>query len=203
MSSIAEVKSLIGRSEVRTELVRKTIHMLVALVPTMASINVNLTVILLAAGTLFYTWAETQRVHGRKIAIVSGLTVAASRSNDRDGIVFGPVTLGIGAMLALLLYPQPAAAMAIYALAFGDGLSGLFGKLFGTIEIPHTGGKTVVGSITCFLSVFLVGLGILHGFQAALLVALGATLLEMMPTRDMDNIILPVGVGLITFLLMF
>ena len=177
-------------------------HMLVALVPLMASLNINLTVFLLAGGTFFYTWAETQRVHGRKIAVVSVLTAAASRSRDRDGIVFGPITLGIGAMLALLLYPQPAAAMAVYALAFGDGLSGLFGKLFGTIEIPHTGGKTVAGSLTCFISVLLVALGIVHSLQAAMIIAAVAAFLEMMPTRDMDNIILPVGVGLLTWYLM-
>jgi phytol kinase len=202
MSSIAVERNVIGKSEIRTEIIRKSIHMLVALVPLLAALNLELTVFILAGGILFYTWAETQRVQGRRVAVVSFLTTAASRRRDGDGIVFGPVTLGIGAMLALLLYPQPAAAMAIYALAFGDGLSGLFGKLYGILEIPFTGGKTIAGSLACFVSVLLIAMGILPAFPAAMAVAAAATLLEMLPSQDMDNIILPVGVGLITWYLM-
>jgi len=202
MSSIVERTSTIGKSEIRTEIIRKTIHMLVAFVPLLASLNVDLTIFLLAGGTLFYTWAEVQRVQGKPVAVISLLTTAASRTRDKGGVVFGPITLGIGSMLALLLYPQPAAAMAIYALAFGDGLSGLLGKLFGNTEIPHTGGKTLTGSFACYASVLLVALGILPNLQSALTVAAAATLLEMLPTGDMDNIILPVGTGLITWYLM-
>jgi len=33
-------------------------------------------------------------------------------------------------------------------------------------------------------------------------IAAAATLLEMLPTRDMDNIILPVGVGMLSWYLM-
>jgi len=202
MSSFAQVKNLLEDSEINTEIVRKSIHMLIALVPPLAAINVNLTVALLAGGVLFYTWTETLRLHGHNVAVISFITVTAARTRDRDRIVLGPITLGIGAMLALLLYPEPAAAMGIYALAFGDGLASLLGKLFGRVVLPYTGGKTIVGSSTCFLSVMLVGMGILPTFGGALLVGLTATLLEMVPTRDMDNIILPTGVGLVTWLLM-
>ena len=104
--------------------------------------------------------------------------------------------------MALLLYPQPAAAMGIFALAFGDGLASLVGKLYGRVVLPYTGGKTIVGSTTCFVSVMLVALGILPTYTGAVIVGLSATILEMFPTRDMDNIILPTGVGLITWLLM-
>jgi hypothetical protein len=56
-------------------------------------------------------------------------------------------------MLSLLLYPEPAAAIAIYALAFGDGISSVVGKLIGKIRIPFSGGKTLAGSTACFLAV--------------------------------------------------
>lgn len=202
MSSIAEIKYFVEKSEITTELIRKTIHMLIALVPPLAALNLQMTVMMLAGGVLFYTWAEVQRLHGKRVAVVSMLTTSASRVRDRDKLVLGPVTLGVGAMLALLLYPQPAAAMAIYALAFGDGLASLVGKVFGKIELPYTGGKTIAGSLTCFISVLMVAAGILPSYGAAMTVAFSATVLEMFPTRDMDNIILPTGVGLITMLLM-
>ena len=60
------------------------------------------------------------------MAVVSGLTVAAARPGDA-GFVLGPATLGLGAMLALLLYPLPASAIAIYALAFGDAAASVVG----------------------------------------------------------------------------
>jgi dolichol kinase len=202
MSSFEQVKNLIEDSEITTEVVRKSIHMLIALVPPLAALNVHLTMALLAGGVLFYTWTESLRLHGQKVAVISFLTITAARARDRDGVVLGPVTLGVGAMLALLLYPEPAAAMGIYALAFGDGLASLMGKLFGKVVLPYTGGKTIIGSSTCFLSVMLVALGILPTFGAAVIVGLSATLLEMFPTRDMDNIILPTGVGLVTWLFM-
>jgi len=50
--------------------------------------------------------------------------------------------------------------------------------------------------------VLALALGIVHEPREAVLIALAATGLELFPTKDMDNIILPVGVGLLTMLLM-
>ena len=111
--------------------------------------------------------------------------------------------MGIGALSALLLYPNPAATIAIYALAFGDGLSSLAGKLFGGMRIPFTGGKTTSGSLTCFLSVFVAGLFLTDQIIAVFIVALSATVLEAIPSKDLDNIIIPIGTGLIATIVSF
>jgi dolichol kinase len=179
----------------RGELIRKALHLLIALVPLLASFNLPATVALLAGGTLFYVFAEKLRIAGRPVFIVSDLTVIASREHDRGHFVIGPVTLGVGAMLALLLYPSTAAAIAVYALAFGDGLASLAGKLFSTPRIPGTHGKTIAGSLACFVAVLLSCLRLTGSPLTALLLALAATALEMIPVRDFDNLILPVGTG--------
>jgi dolichol kinase len=101
----------------------------------------------------------------------------------------------VGALLALLLYPSTAAALAIYALAFGDGLASLAGKLLRTPRIPLTCGKTVAGSSACFVVVLLSSLRLTGSPVKALILAAVATALEMIPLRDFDNLILPVGVG--------
>lgn len=202
MSSIAKTANILRQQELTTELIRKSIHMLIALVPPLASLNLEVTLLMLGSGVIFYAWAEIQRLAGRSVGLVSSITVSASRRRDIDGIVFGPITLAIGAMLALMLYPEPAASLAIYALAFGDGLSSLVGKAFGRVQIPFTGGKTIAGSLTCFFVVFLLAAGTVPTLFAAAFVAVLATVLEMMPSQDLDNIILPVGVGLLTYLLM-
>ena len=202
MSSIAKTANLLRQQELSTELIRKSIHMMIALVPPLASLNLEVTLLMLGSGVLFYAWAETQRLEGRNIGFISFVTVSASRSRDMNGMVFGPITLAMGAMIALMLYPEPAASLAIYALAFGDGLSSLVGKAFGRVRIPWSGGKTVVGSLTCFFVVFLLAIGTVPTLLAAASVAVVATALEMLPSGDLDNIILPVGVGLFTYLLM-
>jgi len=176
--------------------------MLIALVPPLAALNLEVTLLMLGSGVLFYTWAELERLEGRQMGLVSFITMSASRSRDMNSVVFGPITLAMGAMLALMLYPEPAASLAIYALAFGDGLSSLIGKSIGRIRIPLSGGKTIAGSLTCFLVVFLLALGTLPTLSTALTVAFAATLLEMIPSRDLDNIILPVGVGLLSYMFM-
>jgi phytol kinase len=181
--------------EVMTEIVRKSLHFLIACVPALASLNLSLTMVILASGTLLYAYAETLRLQGRQVAFISTITMRAARIRDHGQFVLGPITLGLGAMLALLLYPEPASFIAIYALAFGDGFASLVGKIFGRILIPFTGGKTVEGSLACFLVVFIASYRLFGNPTGSLAIAATATLLEALPIKDYDNIILPVGVG--------
>jgi len=179
------------------EIIRKALHLLIAFVPILASIDLQATMILLGGGTLFYVFAERLRIEGRTVFIVSNLTIIASRQRDRGRFVLGPVTLGIGAMLALLLYPSTAAAIAIYALAFGDGFASLAGNLFRSPAIPFTRNKSLAGSLACFLAVLLATWRLTGRFSIAVVIAAAATALELIPIRDFDNLILPVGTGFV------
>jgi dolichol kinase len=148
-----------------------------------------------------YTYAEAQRRRGFSVPVVSRLTEMAARQRDRNHFVLGPVTLGIGAMLAMLLYPDPAASIAVYALAFGDGLASFAGKLFGRIRIPGTGGKTLEGSLSCAAAV-AVSSYLVYPVPAVVVTStVAATVLEALPSGDADNLILPVGVGMAVTLL--
>jgi phytol kinase len=189
-------------SALRHEILRKCIHLLVAFVPSLAAFNPMVAMGLLAAGTLLYVFAEQARQRGLSVFVISEITVLASRDRDRGHFVLSPVTLGVGAMLALILYPLPASSVAIYALAFGDGFASLAGKVFGTTRIPLSGGKTIQGSLTCFIAVFVVTVGITGSVGRSAAVAGAATLLEALPTGDFDNIVLPVGTGLAALLLL-
>ncbi len=128
------VQRILGRplvvlERLQGEIVRKSLHLLIALVPFLASVSVPVTLSVLAAGTLFYTFAEASRRRGNPIFVVSDLTLIASREKDMGRFVLGPITLGLGAMLALILYPEPAASIAVFALAFGDGFAFLQEKI--------------------------------------------------------------------------
>lgn len=184
------------------ELVRKSIHLLIASIPLMASINVQITIGLLTAGTLIYSYAESLRCSGSNVFLITNITMIAARERDRNKFVLGPVTLGLGALLALLLYPNPAATIGIYALAFGDGLSSVIGKLIGGKTIPRSGGKTIAGSMTCFIAVFLTTTAVVDRPVESLFIALAATVIEAIPLKDFDNLLIPVGTAAIAQLIL-
>jgi dolichol kinase len=159
-------------------------------------------VLFLAAGTLGYACMEYLRLEGVQVPLVSSLTGMASRPRDRGRFVMGPVTLGLGAMLALLLYPSPAASIAIYALAFGDGFASLVGRFFGRLRPAFLCGKSVEGSLACFTAVFIAAGRVTPDFRIAFAAACTASAVEALPLEDYDNIALPVTVGLAVHLAM-
>ncbi|MDR2797341.1 MAG: SEC59/DGK1/VTE5 family protein [Treponema sp.] len=186
--------------ELKTEVIRKSIHFLIALSPSMAAISRPFTMILLMMGTLVYTYMEIARLSGVEIPFISSLTSMASRSRDQGHFVLGPVTLGIGSALALLLYPDPAASIGIYALAFGDGFASLVGKMFGRIRPAFLLGKSIEGSAACFTVVFFTSYQVSYDYKTALLAAVSATVVEALPLNDYDNLVIPLVVGLVAHL---
>lgn len=186
--------------ELKTEVIRKSIHFLIALSPSMAAISRPFTMSLLIMGTLVYTYMEIARLAGVDIPLISSLTTMASRSRDKGHFVLGPVTLGLGASLALLLYPDPAASIGIYALAFGDGFASLVGKMFGRIRPAFLLGKSIEGSAACFTAVFFTAYHVSYNYQTALLAAITTTLVEALPLNDYDNLVIPLSVGFIVHL---
>lgn len=200
-----EKTAITGRNwstEIQTELLRKSLHLLISVVPTLAQWNFGFTVILLSSGILLYTYSEFLRLNGFEVVMISKITAMAARRRDAGRFVMGPVTLGLGALLALVLYPEPAASIAIYALAFGDGLSSLVGKSFGSIKLPFTGGKSLEGSLTCLVAVFCSSYALSSDIVRSLIIAIAATLIEAAPTKDADNLLLPAFVGLLAVFLL-
>jgi len=182
-------------ADAKSEMVRKSLHFLIALSPALAVLSLPIAVISLSAGVLAYASMELLRSYGVKVPVVSALTGMASRERDMGRFVLGPVTLGAGAVLALLLFPLPVATAGIFALAFGDGFASLAGRLFGRIRPAFLLGKSVEGSLACFaatgLSVYLVS----QNHLAALVAAFVAAAVEALPLEDYDNIALPLVVG--------
>ncbi len=184
----------------RMELLRKSIHLLVVLVPSMAAMDRDITIAILGAGVASYVLFESLRQSGREVPLVSRLTVLSARKRDEGKFIMGPVTLGTGALLSILLFPPQAAAVAIYALGFGDGLSSLVGRFFGGTELPLTRGKSLEGSFTCFVAVFASAIAVTGKPLSCLPVAVIATIVEAIPAKDYDNIVLPLATGLVSLI---
>lgn len=179
------------------EIVRKGIHMTVAFIPALSMFNSYLTLMLLISGTAFYLLSEYFRVNGNHVStFLSSITSIASRERD-NGITLGPVTLALGSLLVLTTFNPTAAACGIYALAFGDGLSSVTGKLWGTVKIPFTKGKSVIGSLTCFFMIFLTTFGVTGIFSKSLIAAFTGAIAELIPVKDIDNLIIPFVVSMV------
>jgi dolichol kinase len=111
--------------------------------------------------------------------------------------VLGSTWFAVGALAALLLYRQDVGATAILFLAWGDPAAELAGCRWGR----KAQGKTLVGSLGCFLACLLaagvgVGLGGLSPWTV-LAGAVAATLAERWPPPPDDNLWMPIVSGLV------
>ena len=183
------------KNSILKELFRKTIHLCSAFIPLFLTFAKYPIIILLLCALVFYTVSEILRLNGITIPLISKVTEVASRKRDENKFVLGPVTLVLGIVIASLLWKPEARTIGIFALAFGDGLASLFGKLFGRVHIPLTNGKTVAGSLTCFIAVYVSSFCVCKNCFVSLILAFVAMLVEVVPMKDFDNIVIPILIG--------
>ena len=183
------------------ELFRKSIHLISAVIPFLLSKYYWPVIIGFMIIVVLYYFSELFRLEGHEIPLISFVTETASRKRDECKFVLGPVTLVLGILFAALVLPLEYAKVGIYALSFGDGLASLVGKAIGRVEIPHTGGKTLEGSLACLIAVFTSTFIVTNNLLVSLLVALMAMLIEVLPLSDFDNMIIPISISYFYFIL--
>lgn len=182
---------------VKKELFRKSIHLCSCFIPFFLTKYKPFIVISLSCVLLFYTICELLRIKGKDVFLISLITKIASRERDENKFVLGPVTLSLGILSTILIFNVPSATAGIFALGLGDGLASLFGKLFGRRAIPFTKGKTLMGSIACFCGIFGAILLQTKSCLSALILAIVGTLIELIPLKDFDNLIIPLLVAFV------
>lgn len=180
------------------ELFRKSIHLCTAFIPFLLYHFYWVIEVLLIIAVIGFSVSEIFRLRGIEIPIVSIITKVAARKRDEGRFVLGPVTLVIGIVLTSLFFDKTSYTIGILALAFGDGLASLFGKLFGYVHIPFTGGKTVVGSLTCFFVIFCSTFFVTNNVFTSLVIAICGMILEAIPLKDFDNLIIPVSLAFVS-----
>lgn len=180
---------------------RKSIHICAAFVPFLADWNFRWTITSLSAVICFYIYCEYRRLSGNAMPVVSKITAYAARKRDEGRFVLGPVTMALGVLFTLILFPPEAARIGIFALAFGDGIASLAGKLFGRVRLPFSKGKTLEGSSACFIAVYLSSLAVTNDPIRSFLIAFVAMAIEVLPIRDYDNLLIPVCISAFACLL--
>jgi dolichol kinase len=109
----------------------------------------------------------------------------------------------VGALIAFLVFPRDIAVVAVSFLAVGDAMATVVGKRIGKTRLLGKG-KTLEGSLTCFISCLMVGIiyyfiGLDVGLLAIAVGALGAAIIEAIPLPFPlnDNLTIPVFAGLV------
>ena len=128
---------------------------------------------------------------------------AMSRTGDRREILRGPLFYGIMFVVLTIVYwkDSPIGITALMMMCGGDGIADIIGRRVRSPKLAWSREKSVAGSLSVFaggwtltlliLAVF-VQLGIFPAPSSTYLlpvtwVALGATLVESLPYRDVDN----------------
>ncbi len=177
------------------EIFRKVIHLCTAFVPLLLAHFYSATIVLLILAGIGYALCQILSLRGISVPVISDIIDIAARERDKGKFVLGPLTLVVGIVLTALLWEPKAAAVGIFALAFGDGLASLAGKIWGNLHVPFTGGKTCAGSLVCFTAIFISSFCVLQNAGASLCIAVFGMLIEILPLKDFDNILIPVLLG--------
>jgi len=176
----------------RSELLRKSIHLATVGVPAMAWLLPRGSAIaILALGTAMALTVEWARA-GSRLARYLFLTRTRRLLRGREARgLSGATFMAIGYLAVLVLYPLPVAVVAMLYLGLGDASAALIGKRIGRHATPW--GKSWEGTAAGFsvnLAVGLAMIGIPPG--AALAGAIAASAAELLPVPPDDNLTVPV-----------
>jgi len=186
------------------EILRRLIHIAgistIVLAELFGKIDLSLIIV---STTILYLVSEYLRLHERQLPIIATITRLAARKEETSGWILSPVSYAIGITVALNLFPRPVNYAAISVLTVGDGLAALVDMRCGSHLIPYNRRKSMEGSITCFLASLISTLTFVDPLTA-FLGAVAGTLAESLPTRQAENIIVPMTSGLcMTLALLF
>jgi phytol kinase len=138
---------------------------------------------------------------------------AMSRTGDRREILRGPLFYGIMFVALTLVYwkDSPIGIPALMMMCGGDGIADIVGRRVKSPKLPWSQEKSLAGSLSVFAGGWLltvliiliyVGVGvfsepIIRFLLPITWIALGATLVESLPFKDVDNLTITIASALI------
>jgi phytol kinase len=138
---------------------------------------------------------------------------AMSRSGDPREILRGPLFYGIMFVVLTLVYwkDSPIGMIALMMMCGGDGIADIVGRRIASPKLPWSREKSVAGSVGVFAGGWILSAMILFIYITAnvfvgpfttyllplTVIALGGTIIESLPYRDVDNISMTLASALI------
>ncbi len=180
----------------KRELFRKGVHLLGCIFPFIAHSNKNLAVSIMSTMIVLYSISEIFRYIGVSFSPFTYITRRAQRHVEKRGIIVGPVLLGLGMLLTILFFNYNEYLPAILIVSISDTLSALVGLRYGKIHILNLKNRTLLGSLAFFLSACIILLFTSGPRFIILPLAVLASLIELIPIYNLDNLLIPIGVAL-------
>jgi len=178
------------------EIRRKLLHILTASVPVFSSLVYHATLTVLFSLSIVYMISECLRINGYSFPLLGRVTKSSIRRMEERGIAFGPVTLIFGAILSLLFFPPVIASTVILIVAFADTAATIVGRSMGNHRIFYNKKKSWEGTIAAWIVAFLCGL-IYLPISYALLAASFSSIIESLPLKSLDNLLIPISTGIL------
>ena len=179
---------------------RKIVHILVGLEWFILSATHTNTIHFVIV-CLFFVAFLTLVYHKRWLPMIS------SAEDNAKGTVFYAISMTAMATVSLFFADfLPAFGIAVLATSFGDGFGGIFGQALGKKHRLYKN-KTLVGTLAVFVatlgsvSLFSHGYGLGYTLVELLCISLLAAGVELLATRGLDNILVPLSVSAFAYLL--
>ncbi|MBE7444578.1 MAG: hypothetical protein HS132_04790 [Planctomycetia bacterium] len=178
------------------EIRRKFLHVLIAFVPLISGYFFHTTLLILFSLLIIYMISECMRVNGYSFPLLGRITRLSIRKFEERDFAFGPVTLVLGAILSTLFFPAVIASTVIWIVAFADTAATMVGRSLGNHRIPYNIKKSIEGSLAAWTVAFFCGC-IYLPLLPALFAASISSFIESLPLRSLDNLLVPLGTGII------
>ncbi|KAK0593696.1 hypothetical protein LWI29_029398 [Acer saccharum] len=157
-------------------------------------------------------------VHGLSLVKDEGLIKSVTREGKPEELLKGPLYYVLILMLCAVVFwrESPIGVVSLGMMCAGDGFADIIGRRFGSMKIFYNPKKSWAGSISMFISGFLISSGMLYYYsvlgyfkldwvltmEKVALVCLVATVVESLPTAHLidDNISVPLSSMLAAYL---
>lgn len=185
----------------RSELLRKSIHLLgLAVIPLLAW-SKPAALVVLGAALLVYLLLEKMGRWQVRVPVVSEVVVASKRLHEMGRYSWAAIFLCVSTMAAILLFDWRSVSYALVQATLADTAAYFVGSTVGRHKLPFNPIKSWEGSTTFLLIALAGGFFFFGSWQVVLVLALAGTVLESIPVRDLDNLLLPFGIAWLATLL--
>lgn len=157
--------------------------------------------------------------YGLRLSTDEALVKSVTREGKPEELLRGPLYYVIVLLVSVLVFwrQSPIGIVSLSMMSGGDGFADIVGRRYGSAKLPFNENKSWIGSISMFISGFLLSALMLFYFSCLgyftvcwdlalgklALVALAATVVECIPVNDVvdDNISVPLATMLAAYLL--
>jgi HAD superfamily phosphoserine phosphatase-like hydrolase len=183
------------------DMIREAMHASGFFVPVVAGlVGVYPVALMICVVSALYFASEVARMNRKNLPVISAITRSAASPSERYEFAAAPLYFALGILITLIVFPAPVNGAAIAMFTLGDSTASLFGGLISKKPLPFNKGKTLEGSLAGFFFAFLAGTFFVSP-ALALIGAAVAMIIESLPLPINDNILIPLGTGLVLMLI--